>query len=73
MLKLTRLNGTPVVINCNQILAIEIIPESKIIMMNHDFYIVKESVDEITQKIIEYHAKIIDVGRTIIVSDYRQL
>lgn len=72
MLKLTRLNGTPVVINCNQIQAIEIIPETKIIMMNHDFYIVQESVEEIMRKIIAYHAKIIDVARTITVSDYRQ-
>lgn len=72
MLKLTRLNGTPVVINCNQIQAIEIIPETKIIMMNHDFYIVQESVEEIMRRIIAYHAKIIDVGRTITVSDYRE-
>ena len=64
MLKLKKLNGTTVVINCDQILAIELIPETKIIMMNHDFYIVQESVDVVMQKVIEYHAKILDVGRT---------
>nr|WP_297279901.1 flagellar FlbD family protein [uncultured Butyricicoccus sp.] len=72
MLKLKKLNGTTVVINCDQILAIELIPETKIIMMNHDFYIVQESVDVVMQKVIEYHAKILDVGRTITISDYRQ-
>lgn len=72
MLKLTRLNGTPVVINCNQIQAIELIPDTKIIMMNHDFYIVREPVDAIMEKIISYHAKIIDVSKTITVSDYRK-
>lgn len=72
MLKLKKLNGTTVVINCDQILAIELIPETKIIMMNHDFYIVQESVDVVMQKVIEYYAKILDVGRTITISDYRQ-
>ena len=72
MLKLKKLNGTTVVINCDQILAIELIPETKIIMMNHDFYIGQESVDVVMQKVIEYHAKILDVGRTITISDYRQ-
>lgn len=72
MLKLKKLNGTTVVINCDQILAIELIPETKIIMMNHDFYIVQESVDVVMQKVVEYHAKILDVGRTITISDYRQ-
>lgn len=72
MLKLKKLNGSTVVINCDQIQAIELIPETKIIMMNHDFYIVQESVDVVMQKVIEYHAKILDVGRAITISDYRQ-
>lgn len=72
MLKLKKLNGSTVVINCDQIQAIELIPETKIIMMNHDFYIVQESVDVVMQKVVEYHAKILDVGRAITISDYRQ-
>ena len=72
MLKLKKLNGSTVVINCDQMQAIELIPETKIIMMNHDFYIVQESVDVVMQKVIEYHAKILDVGRAITISDYRQ-
>ena len=34
------------------------IPESKIIMMNKDYYVVRESADEIVEKIIDYNAKI---------------
>ncbi|MDD3140961.1 MAG: flagellar FlbD family protein [Lachnospiraceae bacterium] len=58
MIRLTRLNDQEIVINCVQIECIDIIPESKIIMMNGKFYIVKESVEEIIKKSLEYNAKI---------------
>lgn len=72
MIRLTKLNREAFLLNHMQIETIEVIPETKIIMMNHDFYIVQESVDVVMQKVIEYHAKILDVGRTITISDYRQ-
>ena len=72
MIRLTKLNREQFLLNHMQIETIEMIPETKIIMMNHDFYIVQESVDVVMQKVIEYHAKILDVGRTITISDYRQ-
>ena len=70
MIRLTKLNKEPVIINCGQIERIELIPESKIIMMNKDYFVVRESADEIVEKIIDYNAKIynwhqkltIDVG-----------
>ena len=58
MIKLTKLNKEPFIINCWQIERIELIPESKIIMMNKDYYVVRESAEEIVQKIIDYNAKI---------------
>lgn len=58
MIKLTKLNKEPFIINCGQIERIELIPESKIIMMNKDYYVVRESAEEIVQKIIDYNAKI---------------
>ena len=72
MIRLTKLNREAFLLNHMQIETIEVIPETKIIMMNHDFYIVQESVDVVMQKVIEYHAKILDVGRAITISDYRQ-
>ena len=58
MIKLTKLNKEPFIINCGQIERIELIPESKIIMTNKDYYVVRESAEEIVQKIIDYNAKV---------------
>ncbi|MBS4959353.1 MAG: flagellar FlbD family protein [Clostridiales bacterium] len=69
MIKLTKLNNEVFVINSNQIECIELIPETKIVLMNKDFYIVKESIDEIIDKIIEFNAKICDLNRKIQVVD----
>ena len=54
MIKLTKLNNAEIIVNEDQIEYIEIIPESKIIMMNGKFHIVKESADEILDKVIEF-------------------
>lgn len=54
MIKLTKLNGEKFVLNCEQIIAIECIPESKILLNNLSFYIVRETPDEIIEKSIKY-------------------
>ena len=71
MLKLKKLNGTTVVINCDQILAIELIPETKIIMMNHDYYIVRETPEAVVRQIENYTARVRDIYREITISDKR--
>jgi flagellar protein FlbD len=71
MIVLTKRNGEKFVVNYAQIECIETIPESKVIMMNHDYYLVMESVDEIIDKIAKYKAKIQDIHREITVSDKR--
>ncbi len=58
MIVLTKLNDESVVVNSAQIEAVELIPESKVIMMNGRFYIVRESAEEIIEKTIEYNGKI---------------
>lgn len=58
MIVLTKLNDQQILLNCAQIEAVELIPESKIVMMNGKFYIVKESAEEIIEKTIEYNGKI---------------
>ncbi len=55
---LTKLNGEPVVINSSQIEFIDVIPESKITMMNGKYHLVRESEEEIVDKVIEYNRKI---------------
>ena len=58
-------------VNHNQIQHIEFIPETKVVMMNRDYYLVEETGDEIIQKITEYTAKIVDIHREITLVDKR--
>ncbi len=58
MIIVHKLNDKRIVINDAQIECIELIPESKIVMMNGRFHVVKESPEEIIQKTIEYNGAI---------------
>ena len=71
MIQLTKRNGERFLVNHTQIESIEMIPESKIVMMNRDYFIVKESPEDIIKKIQEYNAKVQDVHRVITVTDRR--
>ena len=69
MIKLNRLNGESFVLNCKKIVYIESIAVTKVTMMNKEFFLVTNTVDEIIDKIIEYNAKIYDMHNRIIVID----
>ncbi len=71
MIVLTKRNGERFLLNHHQILTIESIPESKIVMTNRDYYIVKETPEDIIKKIQEYSAKVQDVYREVTVVDKR--
>lgn len=53
MIKVVRLNGEILYLNYIQIEYIEMIPETKIRMMNGGYYLVKDTVDSILQQIKE--------------------
>ncbi len=59
MITLTKVNNEKIILNSRQIELVETIPESKVIMMNGRFHIVKESMEEIIEKTIEYNSKIL--------------
>lgn len=71
MIVLTKMNFEKFLVNHFQIECIEVIPETKIVMMNHDYYIVRESTDEIIDKITEYNAKVLDIHRKLTINDRR--
>ena len=71
MIVLTKRSKEQFVVNHLQIECIESIPEVKITMMNHDFFLVRETVEEIIQKIAEYNAKVQDIHWEITVTDRR--
>ena len=43
MIVLRKMNNERFLVNHNQIECIELIPECKIVMMNHDYYLVKDT------------------------------
>ena len=47
MIELQKMNNDRFLINHNQIECIELIPECKVVMMNHDYYLVRDTVEEI--------------------------
>jgi len=54
----TRLNGEKFVINSDHIEIVEANPDTVITLTNGDRYIVKESVDEIIEEVVEFRRKI---------------
>ena len=71
MIVLTKRNHEKFLVNHRQIECIEMIPETKITMMNRDYYIVRETPEEIIDKVAEYNAKVQDVHRIVTVMDKR--
>ena len=71
MIVWTKRSKEQFVVNHLQSESSESIPEVKITMRNHDFFLVRETVEEIIQKIAEYNAKVQDIHREITVTDRR--
>ena len=70
MIRLTkRVSREQFLVNHNQIQHIEFIPETKVVMMNREYYLVEETGEEIVQKIAEYNAKVMDIRRQIQIID----
>lgn len=58
MVRLTRLDGSRLLINIDLIETVEETPDTIVILMNGHRYIVKENLDEVIEKIIDYRNKI---------------
>ena len=58
MIKVTRLNGAEYYINPHQIESIEIRPDTTLLMLSGKHVVVKEGIDEIIGRIVEYRRRI---------------
>ena len=58
LIELHKLSGEPFYLNEDQIEMVKFIPETKIVMMNKEFYIVQDSGEQVVGKIIEFKRKI---------------
>ena len=58
MIDLTRFNGTGFTVNCDLIETISENPDTTISLTNGDLYIVRESMQEVIDKTIDFKRKI---------------
>ena len=58
MVKVTRLNGTEYYINPHQIESVEIRPDTTLLMLSGKHVVVKEKVDDLIERIVEYRRRI---------------
>ncbi len=54
MIKLEKLNGEIIYLNYFQILSLKSIPETKVKLTTGDFFLVKESVEEVMEKVTAF-------------------
>ena len=59
MILLTRLNHEPLVINAELILFVERTPDTMVTMINGNRVHVRESVDEVIERTLDYHARVV--------------
>lgn len=58
MIEVRSLNGEEYILNSNLIEKIEFIPETKITLTTGKYFLIKETKDEVINKIISYNRKI---------------
>lgn len=58
MIKLHRLNGSEVSVNAELVEVVEAIPDTSISLVTGNRLVVKETVEEVTQKILDYRKKV---------------
>jgi flagellar protein FlbD len=59
MIRLTRLNNSPIVVNSDLIKLVENAPDTVLTLVTGEKMVVLESIDEVIQKIIEFRRKIL--------------
>jgi flagellar protein FlbD len=59
MIELTRLNGTPIVLNSDLIKTAEASPDTMLTLINGEKIIVRESREEVTERVLAYRARLL--------------
>ncbi len=58
MISLTRLNGQPILVNCDLIESVETTPDTVITLVSGNKLIVRDSMETMQQRIIDFKRKI---------------
>jgi flagellar protein FlbD len=59
MIDLTRLNGTAIVLNSDLIKTAEASPDTMLTLINGEKLIVRETCDEVTERVLTYRARLL--------------
>jgi flagellar protein FlbD len=59
MIELTRLNGTPMVLNSDLIKTAEASPDTMLTLINGEKLIVRETCAEVTERVLAYRARLL--------------
>jgi len=59
MIRLTRINQVPLILNADLIEHVETTPDTVISMTNGQKFVVRESSDEVVRKVIEFRREIL--------------
>jgi flagellar protein FlbD len=57
MIRLTRLNQQPLVLNADLIVSVESTPDTLVTLMNGDRIHVREAVEEVVDRAVDYHRR----------------
>jgi len=63
MIKLTRLNGSTIVLNCDLIESVEETPDTVITTTSGKKFVVEETIEQIVDKVVQYKGKIMFVSK----------
>lgn len=61
MIELTRLNGTPMMLNSDLIKTAEASPDTMLTLISGEKLIVRETIAEVTERVLIYRAKLLAV------------
>lgn len=64
MIRVTRMNNQPIVLNSDLIQHIEAVPDTIIALTNDQRLFVRETVDEVVRRIVEFRREIADTSGT---------
>ncbi|HOV27383.1 MAG TPA: flagellar FlbD family protein [Pseudobacteroides sp.] len=63
MIKLTRLNGSTIVLNCDLIESVEETPDTVVTTTSGKKFVVEETIEQIVDKVVQYKGKILFVSK----------
>jgi flagellar protein FlbD len=59
VIRVTRINSTPIVLNCDLIEQVQTVPDTMIALTNGKHLLVQESVEEIVNRVIAFRSRIL--------------